>query len=264
MTKRKKNQGRHYDYDEWLEFMVEGSMEYEQETIRMGEHPVLGVDCAEYIEDLSPEEVIAASDLEEHKEKYERDVEKAIKAWAKKHPLKEDYEVDDLIDRGAFSDVWFALSGAGAGGIFEGEWNEYFVDGDRWGDEELIDFLRKRVGKYVDDAGGGSFQWAIMDAVSESFSDACEEAMKGMMTEAQFNEYFKEEILPMVAEKYERDGMVDRIARAEAYNDTIDAMIKDDQLPPSAADWEIPDRLERGMNPAEHPSTHKLKAKLLR
>ena len=64
------------------------------------------------------------------------------------------------------------------------------------------------------------------------------------MTKAEFERYFKSEILPLVAERYEQDGIPDKPARREAWNDTVDAYIQDGILPQSAGDWSHPRWLE--------------------
>jgi len=77
------------------------------------------------------------------------------------------------------------------------------------------------------------------------------------MTKAQFESFFREEILPLVAEQYEQDGIPDRPARREAWNDTVDAYIRYGDLPERAGDWDHPKWLEtarvrlssRGRNP---------------
>jgi len=55
------------------------------------------------------------------------------------------------------------------------------------------------------------------------------------MKKKQFEEYFMEHILPYVA--------TDRPARDQAWNDTIDALIKEKELKPSAGDWTKPNWL---------------------
>jgi hypothetical protein len=46
------------------------------------------------------------------------------------------------------------------------------------------------------------------------------------MTQSEFNKYFKNEILPIIARKYETDGIPDKIARREAYNNSTDDFCK--------------------------------------
>ena len=52
------------------------------------------------------------------------------------------------------------------------------------------------------------------------FADACET--------------FTTEILPMIQEQYEQDGIADMPARREAWNNWTDSMCKDDQI----SDWQ--------------------------
>jgi hypothetical protein len=64
------------------------------------------------------------------------------------------------------------------------------------------------------------------------------------LTKPQWEEYFKHNVLPGVEDRYERDGIPDRPARREAWNDSVDAAIKADALPESAGDWKHPKWLE--------------------
>ena len=42
------------------------------------------------------------------------------------------------------------------------------------------------------------------------------------MTNQEFNNYFKMEILPLIAKQYEQDGIPDKPARREEYNNLMD------------------------------------------
>ena len=64
------------------------------------------------------------------------------------------------------------------------------------------------------------------------------------MTKSEFEEYFKREVLPAVEDRYERDGIPDKPARREEWNNTVDFFIKDGQLPESAGNWAHPRWLE--------------------
>lgn len=68
--------------------------------------------------------------------------------------------------------------------------------------------------------------------------------MARKMTKRQFEDYFKEEVIPIIQEKYEQDGTPDRPARREAWNDTVDYFIQDGELPESAYNWSHPRWLE--------------------
>lgn len=50
------------------------------------------------------------------------------------------------------------------------------------------------------------------------------------MTKKQALEIFKEEILPVIKENYEQDGIADKIARREAWNNFTDSLCKDGQI----------------------------------
>lgn len=60
------------------------------------------------------------------------------------------------------------------------------------------------------------------------------------LTKRQFEEMFREDVLPHVIDRYEQDGIPDRPARREAWNNTVDAYIRDRQLPEAAGNWSHP------------------------
>jgi len=65
------------------------------------------------------------------------------------------------------------------------------------------------------------------------------------MTQQEFNNYFKMEILPLIAKQYEQDGIPDRPARREEYNNLMDDYQKVGQISEEDAnEWCIPDTLE--------------------
>ena len=55
-----------------------------------------------------------------------------------------------------------------------------------------------------------------------------------VMTFAQACETFTTEILPMIQEAYEQDGIADYPARREAWNNWTDSLCKDEQI----SDWQ--------------------------
>jgi len=78
------------------------------------------------------------------------------------------------------------------------------------------------------------------------------------MTKKEFERRFREEVLPAVALKHERDGIPDRPARREAWKDEINFYIRQGDLPERADGWNHPRWLEttkaslggsRGRNP---------------
>ncbi len=174
MTKHKKNQGRNYPASDWLEFMIEGEIESQGQAVRDGEHE-LSRDCYDTVMEVDAYDVEITPDLQKAKDEFERDVEKAVEEWTKKHPLREGVEVWEIMERGAPVDVYFVLDGSGAGAINEGEWNDYFVDGDDWSEKDLENFMDKRLGKYVDETGGGRIPMEMGDAVYKKFVEVCDE-----------------------------------------------------------------------------------------
>ena len=65
------------------------------------------------------------------------------------------------------------------------------------------------------------------------------------MTKVQFDKEFKEIDLKFIAKQYESDGVPDRPARREAYNNKVDAYSKDGIITEyQAQNWCITDSLE--------------------
>ena len=65
------------------------------------------------------------------------------------------------------------------------------------------------------------------------------------MNKKQFDQHFKMEILPLIAKQYEADGIPDRPARREAYNNEMDDLQKSGQITEDqAATWCISDSME--------------------
>ena len=65
------------------------------------------------------------------------------------------------------------------------------------------------------------------------------------MTKLEFDKYFKMEILPIIADKYEKDGIPEKPARREAYNNETDYLCKDGQITEKQYnEWCITDSLE--------------------
>jgi len=66
-----------------------------------------------------------------------------------------------------------------------------------------------------------------------------------MYTKEQFDHEFKMDDLRFIAKQYERDGVPDRPARREAYNNKMDAYCQDGFISESDAnEWCISDSLE--------------------
>ena len=55
----------------------------------------------------------------------------------------------------------------------------------------------------------------------------------------EFAKYFKREILPEVKE-IERENYIDKPLRAETWNNLLDSLYKDNQVPEYALDWVCP------------------------
>lgn len=61
-----------------------------------------------------------------------------------------------------------------------------------------------------------------------------------MITKKQFESHFKKEYLPAIKEIYEEDGRIDYPARREAWNNLIDMLVENRELPGKAIDWTCP------------------------
>ena len=60
-------------------------------------------------------------------------------------------------------------------------------------------------------------------------------------TKKEFEKHFRAEILPIIkAKESEYTNGVDTVMRREAWNDYIDSLVKDRQLPKKAMDWSAP------------------------
>jgi len=59
-----------------------------------------------------------------------------------------------------------------------------------------------------------------------------------MKTKKEFQDFFKTEILPHLGEK--PGPGIDRPMRREAWNNTIDGMLRDGELPKRAEEWACP------------------------
>lgn len=65
------------------------------------------------------------------------------------------------------------------------------------------------------------------------------------MTQREFDKYFKQEILPVIAQRYEKNGIPDRPARKEAYNNETDTFCKNGLITEKQYNnWCISDTLE--------------------
>ena len=59
-------------------------------------------------------------------------------------------------------------------------------------------------------------------------------------TKKEYEKYFRTEVLPFIREQFEQDKRIDYPARRETWNNDIDALVRDRQLPQRAIDWVCP------------------------
>ena len=65
------------------------------------------------------------------------------------------------------------------------------------------------------------------------------------MTKQEFDNIFKEDTLPLIVRAYEQDGIPDKPARREAYNNLTDSYCKNGDITEHQYNnWCIPDHLE--------------------
>ena len=83
------------------------------------------------------------------------------------------------------------------------------------------------------------------------------------MTKRQFEEMFREEILPHLVEHEQQRGsrFPDKPGRREAWNNTVDSYIRDRQLPESAGNWTHPRWLETATATTPSRHAHAVRAK---
>ena len=72
------------------------------------------------------------------------------------------------------------------------------------------------------------------------------------LTKKQFESVFRDEVLPYVVKRYEQRGVPDKPARREAWNNAVDAYIRDRMLPEAAGNWGHPRWLETWRPPSHH------------
>lgn len=59
-------------------------------------------------------------------------------------------------------------------------------------------------------------------------------------TKKQFERFFRAEVLPTVRDQFEQDGRIDYPARREYWNNELDAMAEDRQIPRHGVNWVCP------------------------
>lgn len=99
--------------------------------------------------------------LEAAARKFENAAKKALKS-AERAGIKpkEDVDLDDVWDEDAAYNIYMTLTGAGVG-IWDGRWDDLYEQADL---EALQRHLKRELGSYADDTGGGSFTEAFRTA----------------------------------------------------------------------------------------------------
>jgi hypothetical protein len=97
---------------------------------------------------------------------------------------------------------------------------------------ERVQYNKGRRAKYAKGAG-------VRNLIAASMNPG-----GGTMSKKDFESMFKTDLLPMVVDDYEMDGVPDGPARREMWNDTVDFYLKDGMLPAGAENWSHPRWLE--------------------
>lgn len=127
--------------------------------------------AAESSEYPNPRDAEATPEVKKEAQKFEAAVEKALKAWVKKYPLAEGYDVSDLMDesrsggQGGYK-VLMTLRGEGVG-IWDGDWDHFFNDSKKE-IKALQRFLGKKLSSFADETGTGSLNQAFDNAAYET------------------------------------------------------------------------------------------------
>lgn len=153
MARRKKNQGRHYSADEALEFWLDGFAESEE------------VDSGD---------VHITSELQDAWDNFGFAVQESLDKHLGEAKTEEIYDSEGF--ESVTSDVYATLAGHGVG-IWDGRWDGYLSKSQI---ESLQKKLDKDLGKYVDDAGGGSLNEAFMEAVWAARSENPSKSTKAL------------------------------------------------------------------------------------
>jgi hypothetical protein len=121
--------------------------------------------AAESSEYPYPRKAKATPEVLKEASKFEKDLERALKEWVKKNPLAADYDASDLMDDEGAYNVLMTLRGEGVG-IWDGRWDQYFKNSREI--KVLEAHLKRKVGKYADDTGGGSLNMAFDNAAYDT------------------------------------------------------------------------------------------------
>lgn len=122
-------------------------------------------------------------------------------------------------------------------------------------EKEKLDRLKKKhedgemhksmIDQYGKEKGDEVFYGKLTKMAKEGQEEIDEKAeVESGMSKSDFIEYFKSNILPSIAKRFEKNGTPDKPARREAWNDAIDGLIKDGKISKIAGDWTIPRELE--------------------
>lgn len=113
--------------------------------------------------DLNPDDARVTDELRATAQEWESAVREALERLCDEIPCRVD--ADELMADDAPYLVYLTLHGEQAG-IWDGRWDDHFADGDWYsGAREL---LEEELGEWVDDAGGGRFDAALLDAADET------------------------------------------------------------------------------------------------
>lgn len=127
--------------------------------------------AAESIGMSEPDEAQATEAVFQEAERFDAAVQKALTEVAKKWPPAGDSSAQDIYEDDGSYAILMTLRGEGVG-IWDGRWDSYYDDDEI---KQISAFLKKRLGVFADDTGGGSLEEEFVVAAEETGGDFEEE-----------------------------------------------------------------------------------------
>lgn len=100
-------------------------------------------------------------ELGEQLDAYKKKLSIALEEWTNLYPPKYEHSLREILDADAAYNVFMTLNGEGVG-IWDGRWDRFYSEGDI---RSLQSFLKKKLGSFADDTGGGTLNEAFRNAV---------------------------------------------------------------------------------------------------
>ena len=100
-------------------------------------------------------------ELGEQLDAYKKKLSMALEEWTNLYPPKYERSLGEILRADAAYNVFMTLNGEGVG-IWDGRWDKFYSEGDL---RSLQSFLKKKLGSFADDTGGGTMNEAFQNAV---------------------------------------------------------------------------------------------------